>query len=266
MGMEMFTFGFPGAAEEFTRGDLLGLDAATNLVRLIQAGDAFQGYVLESVDQTGQPVGVYTHAQKTGLVKVANGSLEIKPAVGVTPILGLSCYAASPTTFSHEPVGTFIGLLKKPWDKRPGYWIIDTIPAYIQNVGFGDPRRLIVDMLILAPDSAAVTQYDVVEWSFPTNRDNVTLGASNNSNRFAGIASHAANPGTSLAVVRGGQYPAKTTGLDLSVGRILLSYENNAVRFLDAVDFCNVGRNIATGVSGNVLLCQFYFPPNIRWF
>lgn len=172
--MGTFHYEAPTAPEDFTRGELLGWDIANDVVRRIQAGDPFAGHVLESFDRTGLANGVNTHAQPgVGTMPVAVGTLELQPASGVTTELGREVYAASPTTYSHDPAaGAFIGFVIKPWlghgsvGANAGFWILDTKPGYFRTRAASplqyftlryDDQATAVDECFVSPVAGVIT-------------------------------------------------------------------------------------------------------------
>jgi len=151
----------PSAPEDFARADILGWNSTNNVVRRIQPGDNFAGHVLDTFDRTGLANGINTHAQPlVGTISVVVGTLEIKPAAGVTPQIGEKVFAASPTTFSHDPLaGTYFGILIKPWLEHGGvnetdrFWIVDTFAGFVRAIS---ESKFLLGSIIVGTEAADV--------------------------------------------------------------------------------------------------------------
>lgn len=167
-GYGFLDYQFPSKEESFERAMLVGLDAATNLVRPFVAGDAFMGYTMHVHDRTGQGDGEFTHSTTEGLIAVGAGPIGIRIKDGESPLLGTACFVETPTTFTHVDNGDFCGLLKAPWVGHEGYYIVDTHPAYVtaqapSTVPIPDTdvtmTTLVLDDASIASSIASATAY-----------------------------------------------------------------------------------------------------------
>jgi hypothetical protein len=136
----------PTTAASFTAGAMVGRiisGGTAGLHRPLTVGDEFAGVATQTQDRTGGSVGVYSHTEETGLIVIDNGIYPFAPKSGVTPIIGAACYAATASTFSHDPAdGVYMGKLVRPWVNHAGYWEIDTrfgVMHAFDAFNLGDP-------------------------------------------------------------------------------------------------------------------------------